>query len=163
VQTRESSLKFMGGRKGALFSYSSLYHFRQVGRLTLTTWDTGYEIGSVEGWIGIEYFDPSPEVQGHIYAFKCHRQTIDDVDQVWPVNALAFHPVCVWLGEPCPKIYDSVRRLWGSSCEWRQPTTLGDKVSPSITNCHLPVGAFSSSLLLGMVRICATLGPKCVQ
>ena len=43
----------------------------------------------------MEYFDPSPEVQDQKYAFKCHRQTIDDVDHVWPVNALAFHPVYV--------------------------------------------------------------------
>lgn len=57
----------------------------------------GYAIGSVEGRIGVEYFDPSPEVQEKKYAFKCHRQAIDDVDHVWPVNALAFHPVFVSL------------------------------------------------------------------
>jgi hypothetical protein len=41
----------------------------------------------------VEYFDPSPAAQEKKYAFKCHRQTIDDVDHVWPVNALAFHPM----------------------------------------------------------------------
>lgn len=41
----------------------------------------------------MEYFDPSPEAQEKKYAFKCHRQTIDDIDHVWPVNSLAFHPV----------------------------------------------------------------------
>ncbi|KAG6370400.1 WD40 repeat-like protein [Boletus reticuloceps] len=57
-------------------------------------YDTGwYAIGSVEGQIGDEYFDPSQEAQDKKYAFKCHRQAIDDVDHVWPVNALAFHPV----------------------------------------------------------------------
>ena len=55
----------------------------------------GYAIGSVEGRIGVEYFDPSQEAQDKKYAFKCHRQTIDDADHVWPVNALAFHPVSV--------------------------------------------------------------------
>ena len=55
----------------------------------------GYAIGSVEGRIGVEYFDPSQEAQDKKYAFKCHRQTIEDVDHVWPVNALAFHPVSV--------------------------------------------------------------------
>lgn len=55
----------------------------------------GYAIGSVEGRIGVEYFDPGPDVQGQKYAFKCHRQTIEDVDHVWPVNSLAFHPVYV--------------------------------------------------------------------
>ena len=41
----------------------------------------------------MEYFDPSSEAQDKKYAFKCHRQTMNDVDHVWPVNALAFHPV----------------------------------------------------------------------
>ena len=52
----------------------------------------GYATASVEGRIAVEYFDPSPAVQEKKYAFKCHRQTIDDVDHVWAVNALAFHP-----------------------------------------------------------------------
>ncbi|KAG2008939.1 spindle assembly checkpoint protein SLDB [Coprinopsis cinerea AmutBmut pab1-1] len=52
--------------------------------------------------IAVEYFDPSPEVQEKKYAFKCHRQTVKEVDQasgkeqevdhVWPVNGLAFCP-----------------------------------------------------------------------
>jgi cell cycle arrest protein BUB3 len=53
----------------------------------------GYATASTEGRIAIEYFDPSPEAQEKKYAFKCHRQTIDDVDHVWPVNDLAFHPM----------------------------------------------------------------------
>ena len=52
----------------------------------------GYATASVEGRIAVEYFDPSPAIQEKKYAFKCHRQTIDDADHVWPVNALAFHP-----------------------------------------------------------------------
>ena len=52
----------------------------------------GYATASVEGRIAVEYFDPAPTVQEKKYAFKCHRQTIEDVDHVWPVNALAFHP-----------------------------------------------------------------------
>ncbi|KAI0314215.1 WD40 repeat-like protein [Amylostereum chailletii] len=52
----------------------------------------GYATGSVEGRIAVEYFDPAPEVQDKKYAFRCHRQTIEDVDHVWPVNSLAFHP-----------------------------------------------------------------------
>ena len=47
----------------------------------------------MEGRIAVEYFDTSAEVQEKKYAFKCHRQTIDDTDHVWPVNALAFHPM----------------------------------------------------------------------
>ncbi|KIM56148.1 hypothetical protein SCLCIDRAFT_1147400 [Scleroderma citrinum Foug A] len=76
VQTRESSLKFMTRSLACMVDGKG-----------------GYAISSVEGRIGVEYFDPSPEVQDQKYAFKCHRQTIDDVDHVWPVNALAFHPV----------------------------------------------------------------------
>ena len=59
------------------------------------TRDYQQSMASVEGRIAVEYFDPSPEAQEKKYAFKCHRQTIDDVDHVWPVNALAFHPVYV--------------------------------------------------------------------
>jgi len=54
---------------------------------------SGYATASVEGRIAVEYFDPSPVAQDKKYAFKCHRQTINDVDHVWPVNSLAFHPV----------------------------------------------------------------------
>lgn len=53
----------------------------------------GYATASVEGRIAVEYVDPAPEIQDKKYAFKCHRQTIDDVDHVWAVNALAFHPL----------------------------------------------------------------------
>ncbi|KAF8266363.1 WD40 repeat-like protein [Lactarius quietus] len=73
-QTRESSLKFL------------------TRALACMSDGQGYATASVEGRIAVEYFDPSPAVQEKKYAFKCHRQTIDDVDHVWPVNALAFHP-----------------------------------------------------------------------
>ncbi|KDQ54325.1 hypothetical protein JAAARDRAFT_38492 [Jaapia argillacea MUCL 33604] len=74
-QQRESSLKFM------------------TRALACMADGQGYAAASVEGRISVEYFDPSPEVQEKKYAFKCHRQTINDVDHVWPVNSLAFHPV----------------------------------------------------------------------
>lgn len=61
----------------------------------------GYATASVEGRIAVEYFDPSPAAQEKKYAFKCHRQTIDDVDHVWPVNALAFHPMYVRFTSVC--------------------------------------------------------------
>jgi len=75
AQTRESSLKFMTRALACMVD------------------GQGYATASVEGRIAVEYFDPSPEIQEKKYAFKCHRQTIQDVDHVWPVNALAFHPV----------------------------------------------------------------------
>jgi len=52
---------------------------------------TGYALSSIEGRVAMEYFDPSPESQAKKYAFKCHRATINGVDTVYPVNALAFH------------------------------------------------------------------------
>lgn len=81
-QQRESSLKFMT-------------------RAAATMPDgTGFATSSIEGRVGVEWFDP--EKQGKAYAFKCHRQTTTavgedgtekEVDMVHPVNALAFHPV----------------------------------------------------------------------
>ncbi len=56
--------------------------------------DAGYASSSIEGRVAVEWFDPSPASQARKYAFKCHRQTSPEgVDVVYPVNALAFHPV----------------------------------------------------------------------
>ncbi|KAK3697573.1 mitotic spindle checkpoint protein Bub3 [Vermiconidia calcicola] len=81
-QERESSLKFMTRAVACMPD------------------GTGFATSSIEGRVGVEWFDP--EAQQNTYAFKCHRQmqkTVDesgeeqDVDIVYPVNALAFHPV----------------------------------------------------------------------
>jgi len=37
-----------------------------------------------------EYFDAGDNAKK--YAFKCHRKTCDGVEQIFPVNAIAFHP-----------------------------------------------------------------------
>ncbi|KAJ5559093.1 Nuclear pore complex subunit [Penicillium sp. DV-2018c] len=75
-QRRESSLKFMTRAVACMPD------------------DAGYATSSIEGRVAVEWFDPSPESQERKYAFKCHRQTAEDgVDVVYPVNALAFHPV----------------------------------------------------------------------
>ncbi|CAI7570114.1 unnamed protein product [Penicillium bialowiezense] len=75
-QRRESSLKFMTRAVACMPD------------------DNGYASSSIEGRVAVEWFDPSPESQARKYAFKCHRQTAEDgVDVVYPVNALAFHPV----------------------------------------------------------------------
>ncbi|KAI9468425.1 MAG: WD40-repeat-containing domain protein [Benjaminiella poitrasii] len=71
----------------------------------------GYACSSIEGRVAIEYFDMNPEIQLKKYAFKSHRKIINDIEIVYPVNALAFHPkystfasggsdcvVCVWDG-----------------------------------------------------------------
>lgn len=78
MQIRESSLKYM------------------TRAITCMPDGQGYACASIEGRVSVEYFDPSPEVQSKRYAFKCHRRpspTEKDVDQVWSVNSLAFHPV----------------------------------------------------------------------
>ena len=62
--------------------------------------DAGYATSSIEGRVAVEWFDASAESQARKYAFKCHRtaQATTDgsnatIDVVFPVNALAFHPV----------------------------------------------------------------------
>lgn len=80
-QRRESSLKFM------------------TRALACMPNDAGYASSSIEGRVAVEWFDASAESQARKYAFKCHRQpgaaeTGDEgVDVVYPVHALAFHPV----------------------------------------------------------------------
>ncbi|KAM0787879.1 hypothetical protein ACM66B_003929 [Microbotryomycetes sp. NB124-2] len=74
-QKRESSLKFMTRAIKAMPN------------------DEGYATTSIEGRVAVEFFDPTPEVQAKKYAFKCHRQVIDSVDTVYPVQGLAFNPV----------------------------------------------------------------------
>lgn len=57
--------------------------------------DAGYASSSIEGRVAVEWFDPSAKSQARKYAFKCHRQPSadgSDIDIVYPVNALAFHP-----------------------------------------------------------------------
>jgi cell cycle arrest protein BUB3 len=74
-QRRESSLKFMTRAVDCMPN------------------DEGYASSSIEGRVAVEWFDPSDSSQARKYAFKCHRQPVDDVDVVYPVNAIAFHPV----------------------------------------------------------------------
>ncbi|KAK5696503.1 mitotic spindle checkpoint protein Bub3 [Elasticomyces elasticus] len=91
-QQRESSLKFMTRAVACMPD------------------GQGFATSSIEGRVGVEFFDPGE--QAKTYAFKCHRQTQTttitnepgpdgeageqeerEVDIVYPVNALAFHPV----------------------------------------------------------------------
>ncbi|KAK9237082.1 WD40-repeat-containing domain protein [Lipomyces kononenkoae] len=53
----------------------------------------GYASSSIEGRIAVDFFDASHDVQAKKYAFKCHRAAENDVDAVYSVNALAFHPL----------------------------------------------------------------------
>lgn len=53
----------------------------------------GYVMSSIEGRVAVEYFDQDPEVQKKKFAFKCHRGKQDNVEMIYPVNALSFHNV----------------------------------------------------------------------
>ncbi|ORY89971.1 WD40-repeat-containing domain protein [Syncephalastrum racemosum] len=53
----------------------------------------GYACSSIEGRVALEFFDMSPESQARKYAFKSHRQVVNNQEVVYPVNALAFHPI----------------------------------------------------------------------
>jgi len=74
LQKRESSLKF------------------QTRAIRCFPNGEGYVLSSIEGRVAVEYFDPSPEVQAKKYAFKCHRAKVDSTENVYPVNAITFHP-----------------------------------------------------------------------
>ena len=50
-------------------------------------------MSSIEGRVAVEYFDLNPDVQKNKYAFKCHRQKEENSEFIYPVNAIAFHPV----------------------------------------------------------------------
>ncbi|KAL6517492.1 hypothetical protein OROMI_033193 [Orobanche minor] len=54
---------------------------------------TGYALSSVEGRVAMEFFDLSEAGQLKKYAFKCHRKSEAGRDIVYPVNAIAFHPI----------------------------------------------------------------------
>lgn len=54
---------------------------------------TGYALSSIEGRVAMEYFDNNEQVQSRKYAFKCHRRSEAGRDLVYPVNAIAFHPI----------------------------------------------------------------------
>ncbi|KAJ9149048.1 Mitotic checkpoint protein BUB3.2 [Pleurostoma richardsiae] len=78
-QQRESSLKFLTRAVSCMPN------------------DAGYATSSIEGRVAVEWFEDSAESQARKYAFKCHRQAAPDDegggDVVYPVNALAFHPL----------------------------------------------------------------------
>jgi cell cycle arrest protein BUB3 len=50
----------------------------------------GYVIGSTEGRVGVEYF-PGKSEKG--YKFKCHRDTTDTENLIYPLNSICYHPI----------------------------------------------------------------------
>ncbi|XP_062122173.1 mitotic checkpoint protein BUB3 [Drosophila sulfurigaster albostrigata] len=53
----------------------------------------GYVMSSIEGRVAVEYLDHDPEVQRRKFAFKCHRNREQNIEQIYPVNALSFHNI----------------------------------------------------------------------
>ena len=45
-------------------------------------------MSSIEGRVAVEYIDPNQEVQKKKYAFKCHRLKEDNIEKIYPVNAI---------------------------------------------------------------------------
>jgi cell cycle arrest protein BUB3 len=43
------------------------------------------------GRVAVEFFDSNPEIQKKKYAFKCHRSKENGIENIFPVNAIAFH------------------------------------------------------------------------
>jgi len=52
-----------------------------------------FGLTAVEGRVAIEIMDPSQEAQANKYAFKCHRKVVNGEQLLYPVNAIAYHPV----------------------------------------------------------------------
>lgn len=49
-------------------------------------------MGSIEGRVALEYINAG-EGGTKNFAFKCHRMKDGDKEVIYPVNAVAFHPV----------------------------------------------------------------------
>ncbi|KAI1719406.1 mitotic checkpoint protein BUB3 [Ditylenchus destructor] len=75
LQRRESPLKF------------------QIRAIRAIPSGDAFVLSSIEGRVAVEYFDLDPEVQKNKYAFKCHRVKDDSGEMIYPVNAIAFHPI----------------------------------------------------------------------
>jgi len=72
-QKRESSLKF------------------QTRCLSCFPNKSGYVLSSIEGRVAVEYLESTAEAQKKKYAFKCHRIKENGIENIYPVNAIAFH------------------------------------------------------------------------
>lgn len=77
----------------------------------------GWAIGSIDGRIAIEYFGDVCE-QAQRFSFSCNKRDEEQDVIVYPVNALAFHPVTGVLtsgscnGDVCFWDIEAKRKLW---------------------------------------------------
>lgn len=127
-QQRESSLKFLTRAVACMPN------------------DAGYATSSIEGRVAVEWFEDTEQSQARKYAFKCHRQAATDEeggDIVYPVNALAFHPV---FGTFASGGGDASVALWDAEAKrrMRQLTKFPDSVAAlafSRDGKYLAIGA----------------------
>jgi cell cycle arrest protein BUB3 len=97
-QMRESPLRYMTrvvkclpNGQGTSAIYYPLIKYSNIDH----AYYLGFAISSIEGRIAVEYFDTEEESQVKKFAFKCHRQTVEGEELVYPVNAIEFHPTYV--------------------------------------------------------------------
>lgn len=85
------------------------------------------------GRVAVEYLDPSSEVQKKKYAFKCHRIKENGMENIYPVNAIAFHNIYntfgtggsdgyvnIWDGFNKKRLCQFHRSVWAFGCMNRQ-------------------------------------------
>lgn len=53
----------------------------------------GYVMSSIEGRVAVDYFSSDPEIQKRKFAFKCHRSKENNMELIYPVNAISFHKI----------------------------------------------------------------------
>ncbi|KAH7702870.1 mitotic checkpoint protein [Aphelenchoides avenae] len=89
-QTRESPLKVRSmhilARRESTFQY-------QTRAIRCFPSGEAFVLSSIEGRVAVEYFNQDADIQKSKYAFKCHRVKDESGELIYPVNAIAFHPV----------------------------------------------------------------------
>jgi cell cycle arrest protein BUB3 len=78
-------LRFLSGPEQ--IRESPLKH--QLRKVACSPEGNSFTVSSVEGRVGIEYFNTDPSEQSRKYQFKCHRVG----DLAYPINAIEYHPV----------------------------------------------------------------------
>lgn len=102
----------------------------------------GYALGSIEGRVGLEYFE---NYQARKYAFKCHRTESAGTTFIYMVNGIGFHPefgtFATGGSDGIVYVWDGVnkKRLW----KLRQYPTAISAVQFSPNGRYLVIGSSS--------------------
>jgi cell cycle arrest protein BUB3 len=91
-QVQIHDLRKLGGTDDSLL-YTRESNLKHQSRCIRAFTDgSGYITSSIEGRCSVEWVDPAENAKK--YSFKCHRHKLGGGDErIFPVNALAFHPV----------------------------------------------------------------------